>query len=55
MAIDRNDMFIAELRNFIDCVRCNKFSMENANDARRVLEIAIAAKESSQVGKVIDI
>ncbi len=55
MAIDRNDMYIAELRNFLDCVKGNQSSLVNVNDARRVLELTLAVKESSRIGTAINV
>lgn len=46
--VERNDMYLAELRHFIDCVEAGKEPDVTGQDARRVLEIALAAKESDR-------
>jgi predicted dehydrogenase len=55
LAIDRNDMYIAELQNFLDCATSNQSPFVNLNDAKRVLELALAVKESSRIGIGINI
>ena len=49
----KNDMFIAEMRHFIDCIERKDISINNVIEAKRVLEIALAAKKSSQTGRFI--
>lgn len=46
--IVRNEMFIAELRHFLECVRGQAVPIVSGEDGLRVLQIAIAAKQSSQ-------
>ena len=53
--IDRNEMYISELRHFLDCVRGNDVLAISPEDSRRVLEIALAVKKSSQIGRVLKI
>ena len=53
--IDRNEMYIAELRHFLDCVRGKDVPLVSGEDGRRVLEIALAAKQSSQEQRVVEL
>jgi predicted dehydrogenase len=53
--IDRNEMYVAELRHFLDCVRGNCTPTISADDGRRVLEIALAAKQSSRDRRVVEL
>ena len=46
--IDHNEMCVAELQHFLDCVRGNQSPIVSGVDGRRVLEIALAAKQSAQ-------
>jgi len=49
----KNVMFIAEMRHFIDCIEGRDTSTNSLTEAKRVLEIALAAKKSSQTGRFI--
>lgn len=53
--IDRNQMYLAELRHFLDCVNGNATPLIDGNDARRVLEIALAIKRSSEEERTIPV
>jgi predicted dehydrogenase len=48
-------MYIAELQHFFDCVRNNQAPIVSGEDGHRVLEIAFAAKRSSQKKRVIEL
>lgn len=48
-----NDMFIAELKHFIDCIEGKDMSINNVTEAKRVLEVALAAKKSARTGRFI--
>lgn len=50
---DRNGMYLAELRHFLDCVEGGATPLVDGQEARRVLEIILAAKESAECGKVV--
>ena len=52
---DRNDMYKEELRHFIDCVLGKAEPKVNGQDGKRVLEIALAARQSSQDRRVVEI
>jgi predicted dehydrogenase len=53
--IDRNEMYVTELRHFLGCVRENNISIVGADESRRVLEMALAVKQSSQENRVIEL
>ncbi|MCX6930215.1 MAG: Gfo/Idh/MocA family oxidoreductase [Verrucomicrobia bacterium] len=50
---DRNEMFVSELRHFLECVRQGKAPCVSGVDGRRVLEIALAVKESAETRQSI--
>lgn len=45
---DPNDMYVAELRHFLACVRGEETPLVSGADGRRVLDIALAAKQSAR-------
>jgi predicted dehydrogenase len=51
--IDHNEMYKAELEHFLHCVREGGQPVVSGEDARRALEIALSAKQSSQEQRVI--
>ncbi len=52
---DRNEMYLEELRHFVDCVENKKTPSVTGNDGRRALQIVLAAKQSAKIGKVVTI
>lgn len=52
-AHDRDEMFLAELRHFLDCVQGHETPPVGGEEGRRVLEIALAARQSSLEQKVV--
>jgi predicted dehydrogenase len=52
-APDRNDVFIAELEHFLHCVREGEPVQVDAAAGRRVVEIALAVKLSSDRGETV--
>ena len=54
-AIEHNEMYVAELRHFLNCVKGNEVPIVSGEDGRRVLEIALAAKQSSQKRRVVEL
>ncbi|MBE3117166.1 MAG: hypothetical protein IMZ50_00235, partial [Candidatus Atribacteria bacterium] len=52
-SIDRNDMYLRELRHFLDCVRGVSEPVISGEEGRRVLQIALAAKQSSIEQRVV--
>jgi predicted dehydrogenase len=50
---DINQMYIEEMQHFIDCIEGKDTPMSDLTQAKRVLEIALAAKKSAQTGKII--
>jgi predicted dehydrogenase len=51
--LDRNAMYIEELRHFLACVRGQQSPAVSGEDGRRALAIALAARQSSEEGRVI--
>lgn len=51
---DTNQMYIEEMRHFIQCLEGKTKSMQDVNAGKRILEIALAAKESTKTGRVIN-
>jgi predicted dehydrogenase len=52
-APDRNTMYRSELQHFFDCIEGRAFPAVDGRQGKRVLELAMAAMESSASGKVI--
>jgi predicted dehydrogenase len=52
---DRNDMFMAEMRHFLDVIRGNAAPICSLYDGVRALELALATHKSQQNGTVIDL
>lgn len=48
-----DDMYLEEMKHFIKCVRGEETAVVDGVSGKRVLEVALAAKESAQIGKVI--
>jgi predicted dehydrogenase len=46
--VDRNEMYLAELQHFLECVRSGKEAEVGGNEGKRVVEIALAVFQSSQ-------
>ena len=53
--IDRNDSYLAELDHFVQCVTGNDLPATGGDDARKALEIALAAKRSSLENSVVNL
>jgi len=47
--VDRNGMYMEQLQHFLDCVRGGRTPVVDGREGRRVLELALAAKESSRI------
>ena len=50
---DRNEMYIAELRHFFNCVQGTETPLVDGREGRRVLEVVLAARQSAEWGKVV--
>ena len=48
-----NDMYVEELRHFINCVRTNKKTINSINDSIHTLKIVINAKRSSKLKRPV--
>lgn len=46
--IDRNEMYLTEIRHFLDCVKTRKEPAVSLADGRRIIEIALAILRSSE-------
>jgi len=53
VAFDRNDLFLAEMRHFIDVVSGRAEPQCTLEDGHRALEIALAAYRSSAEGEKV--
>lgn len=53
--IDRNEMYIEELRHFLQCVRKGAEPVISAEDGKRIVEIATAVKRSSSEGRIVEV
>jgi predicted dehydrogenase len=51
----RNEMYLAELRHFVDCVRGSATSRVTGEDGRRVLQVALAARQSSLERRMVSV
>ena len=49
----RNDMYVDELRHFLDCVAGRSEPMVSLEEGKRVLEVALGAKRSSSTGEFL--
>ena len=50
-----NEMYVDEIKQFIDCVRNNKTPLVNGYEGKKTLMAALAAKKSSEKGKIMRI
>ena len=50
---DSNDMYIKEIEHVIDCVKHNKNPLISGVDGKKVLEIALASKKSSELARTV--
>jgi len=53
--VDRNGMYVAELEHFLACVRDQRPPAITGEDGLRALQIALAARQSSDEGRVISL
>jgi predicted dehydrogenase len=53
--LDRNEMYLAELKHFLDCARGEAAAEVTGEHARRVLQIALAAKRSAHERRAVAI
>ena len=50
---DINEMYIEEMKHFLHCIEGKTKPLQDINHAKRVLQIALAAKESSVTGELV--
>jgi predicted dehydrogenase len=51
---ERNQLFLDELKEFLECLRGQKTSLVNLHEGAQSLRMALAAKESLATGKVVE-
>lgn len=51
--LDRNEMYLSEIRHFLDCVKTRKDPLISIDDGKKVLEIALAVLISSEEKRCI--
>lgn len=54
-SLDRNEMYVAELRHFLECVRAHEVPAVDGEEGRRTLELILAAKRSAEERRAIDL
>ena len=52
---DTNQMYIDEMKHFVQCLEGINRPVQDVKAGKRTLEVALAAKESSETGKVINL
>lgn len=52
---DINQMYVDEMKHFMDCIKGRSDPLQDVREGKRVLEVALAAKNSAVTGKLIDI
>ena len=52
---DPNDMYLNEMRHFLACLRDETQPLVPGSDGRRVLEIAMAARQSAVTGQRVEL
>jgi predicted dehydrogenase len=50
-----NEMYVSEMQHFLRCVRYGESPVVSGTDGRRVLEIALAVKESSRTRRFVEL
>jgi predicted dehydrogenase len=52
---DRNQLFLDELRHFLECVKTRQKPLVDLNDGIWSLRMALAARESMASGRVVNL
>ena len=52
---DINQMYVEEMKHFIQCLEGKARPIQDINSGKRIVEIAMAAKESSKAGRVVSL
>jgi predicted dehydrogenase len=52
---DTNQMYVDEMKHFLQCLEGKAEPTQDVNAGKRVLEIALAAKQSAETGKLINL
>ena len=53
--IEHNDMYVSELRHFLDCIKKRQAPEVDGQTGGRVLQVVVAAKQSSQDHKMVEL
>ena len=53
--VERNDMFVAEMQHFLACLEGQETPVVDVEEGAKVLQLALAARESAETGKVYDL
>ena len=52
---DINEMYVDQMKHFLQCVEGKAKPMQDINSGKGILEIALAAKESAETGKMVSL
>ena len=50
-----NDMYLAELRHFIECIRRRQKPLIDGHEGKKILELVVAAKKSAKLGRFVKV
>lgn len=50
-----NDMYLKQMEHFLRCIKGEERSIQDVTEAKSVLKIALAARESARTGKIISL
>lgn len=53
MAFERNQMYLEEIRHFVDCIRRNKKPLIDLEEGLKSLKVVLSAKKSNKSGRFI--
>ena len=53
--LERNQLFLDELRHFLACLRGDEQPVVGARDGAQSLRMALAARESIETGRAVDL
>jgi len=55
LLLDSKDMYLEEMKHFLACIEGNEKPIVDGETGKRVLEIALAAKESARTNKIVEV
>jgi len=50
-----NDMYLNEVRHFINCIKSDKKPLVDGIEGKKTLEVALSAKKSARTGKIVSL